>query len=126
MRSAVGHGLLLLLALLLASHGLRSGLPTLSVHHVAVDGKPHCGCGCDCAEHPSSAGSCLNPLTREIGCDCRQEHRREWSAPAPQLPEYLPAPAPPLTPQPRPAGSLALPPPQATVAPLLRDPDPPH
>lgn len=97
-RRATG-ALAFLLGWLLAASAARSGLPTLSVHHLDGTGAPFCCCGCDCSEHPDSAGSCLNPLNRDIVCGCEKEHRRDWEAPAPTLPDWVPPlPAPPLAP----------------------------
>jgi len=82
-------GIRLLLLLLLAFFATRSGLPGVALHHLDSRGFMQCCCGCDCAQHPHSADSCLNPLNHHITCGCEKEHRRDYKAPLPRFSVFL-------------------------------------
>lgn len=116
----------LLLTLLLALGAGRSGLPVLRVHHLDAGGRMCCGCGCDCAQHPHSSDSCLNPLNRDVVCGCSKQHARSWEAPLPTFTDFLTPSAAPPPPPPRLLERLPAPRAPGLLAGFRTNPRPPH
>jgi hypothetical protein len=67
-----------------------SGMPWVNVYHIQADSEFSCCCGCECADDPHAAGSCLNPLNQSsIDCGCQKAHGREYIQPLRSLAKFI-------------------------------------